>query len=157
MVTKRQSEYYNKLKDPRWQKMRLKVLERDGWKCAICLEDNKPLAIHHRYYEHDKDPWEYPMEALVTLCDECHEAEKENMSMSCAGLVRELKKKFFSAEISTLELLIHEMPMMHLPEVVMESIGWVLIDPKRQDKLVTDYLSYLVEKGDSQNKHGIVK
>ena len=30
------------------------------------------LHIHHRYYILDNFPWEYPDEALVTLCNWCH-------------------------------------------------------------------------------------
>lgn len=32
----------------------------------------KGLNIHHEYYIHGKKPWEYPNEALITLCANCH-------------------------------------------------------------------------------------
>lgn len=34
------------------------------------------LHVHHRYYDEGKDPWDYPSEALVTLCKDCHEYER---------------------------------------------------------------------------------
>jgi hypothetical protein len=71
------SDYLEKLRDPRWQKMRLKILERDGWKCAVCEDANSTLHVHHKYYERGCDPWDYPETALVTLCEACHKKETE--------------------------------------------------------------------------------
>ncbi len=31
------------------------------------------LHIHHKYYQLERKPWEYPNEALTTLCLHCHE------------------------------------------------------------------------------------
>lgn len=31
------------------------------------------LEVHHRYYIRDRYPWEYPDNALVTLCNWCHQ------------------------------------------------------------------------------------
>lgn len=30
------------------------------------------LNVHHKFYEIGKNAWEYPDDALITLCDECH-------------------------------------------------------------------------------------
>ena len=65
-----------KYKDPRWQKRRLEILERDDWACQKCFDPDSTLHVHHRYYEKDKEPWEYPDDALITLCEDCHEGEK---------------------------------------------------------------------------------
>ena len=35
--------------------------------------DTKGLHIHHKYYQLNKFAWEYPEEALTTLCWSCHE------------------------------------------------------------------------------------
>lgn len=64
--------YSEKLKDPRWQKFRLKIFERDYWQCMRCDCDNKQLHAHHLRYENGKDPWEYNSEEIVTLCEDCH-------------------------------------------------------------------------------------
>lgn len=69
--------YFGKLKDPRWQKMRLRVLERDSWKCLQCGDATNTLHVHHTYYESNLEPWDYPLESLLTLCELCHEAETE--------------------------------------------------------------------------------
>lgn len=65
--------YSDKLKDPRWQKMRLEIMERDGFKCRKCEAKDKTLHVHHFYYTKRAQPWEYNKEALVTLCEGCHE------------------------------------------------------------------------------------
>lgn len=64
--------YSEKLKDPRWQKKRLKVLERDNWTCQSCFDFKDTLHIHHMVYDYRKEPWEYEDHLLVTLCAECH-------------------------------------------------------------------------------------
>lgn len=64
--------YSDLLKDPRWQKKRLKIFERDEWKCTDCGDSFSQLQIHHLYYKVTLEPWEYPDKALVTLCDLCH-------------------------------------------------------------------------------------
>jgi|LGOV01.1.fsa_nt_gb hypothetical protein len=70
-------EYAGKWKDPRWQKKRLEIFERDEWTCRFCGEKEETLAVHHLYYEKNKDPWEYDTGALITLCQICHESEHE--------------------------------------------------------------------------------
>ena len=64
--------YSDKLKDPRWQKRRLRVMERDDWKCRDCRNHRSQLHVHHCYYIPGVDPWDQPEEAMLTLCDECH-------------------------------------------------------------------------------------
>jgi hypothetical protein len=65
-------EYSIKLKDPRWQKKRLEIFKRDDWACRRCHSTVKTLTIHHRYYNYGIEPWEYPDDALITLCQDCH-------------------------------------------------------------------------------------
>ena len=31
------------------------------------------LHVHHRYYVENNNPWEYPDNALITLCEPCHQ------------------------------------------------------------------------------------
>lgn len=64
-------EYAELLKDPRWQRRRLEILNRDGWRCCQCEDAEKTLHVHHRYYDGRK-PWDYEPEALMTLCVDCH-------------------------------------------------------------------------------------
>jgi hypothetical protein len=98
--------YKEKLKDPLWQRMRLMVFERDDFKCLRCGDDENELHAHHTYYEKGKNPWNYPIESIVTLCKKCHEQEHIKIKiLPCKGIVKCDKvieqfpelKKYFSA------------------------------------------------------------
>jgi 5-methylcytosine-specific restriction endonuclease McrA len=71
------NSYGLKLKDPRWQKKRLHILERDHWTCQDCLDTESTLEVHHTEYLPNTEPWDYPDELLVTLCEKCHEKYRE--------------------------------------------------------------------------------
>jgi hypothetical protein len=71
--------YSQKLKDPRWQQKRLRVMERDGFTCRDCGADDKHLHVHHCHYEKG-EPWEIDDLFLLTLCEECHEIRGERES-----------------------------------------------------------------------------
>jgi len=70
--------YSEKLKDPRWQKKRLEILERDEWACKRCGNNEKTLHVHHKKYH--KEPWNAKNEDLRTLCEECHKVEPNRIS-----------------------------------------------------------------------------
>ena len=70
--------YGEKLKDPRWQRKRLEVMERDNFTFKNCQCDNKTLHVHHVIYKKGLEPWEYDNIYLKTLCHECHEEEEYN-------------------------------------------------------------------------------
>lgn len=70
------SKYSEKLKDPRWQKKRLSILERDGFKCRNCNKDDTELVVHHLRYIRGREPWEYADRYLLTLCAVCHQYAK---------------------------------------------------------------------------------
>ena len=79
--------YSDKLKDPRWQKKRLEVLERDGWKCRYCHAADKPLHVHHLVYLKNKDPWEINNGFLITFCEFLSELWKAGYDSSDLGLL----------------------------------------------------------------------
>lgn len=64
--------YAEKLKDPRWQKKRLEIMNRDRFACRGCGDEESHLNVHHCYYLPGKMPWEYPDCDLITLCEDCH-------------------------------------------------------------------------------------
>jgi hypothetical protein len=77
MAQHAKNSYAQKLKDPRWQKKRLEILERDGWTCQCCgsdtkdpVEEDKYLVVHH--FQYNFEPWDSEDEDLVTLCNSCH-------------------------------------------------------------------------------------
>ena len=60
-----------------WKSKRKVILDRDNHKCRVC-DTTEELEVHHRQYIFIKqlqkfnDPWEYPNQALITLCKSCH-------------------------------------------------------------------------------------
>ena len=84
------SKWSSAFRDSRWQKLRLEIMERDGWTCKSCGANGKgvTLNVHHAYYESGRAPWEYPTDTLVTWCEDCHgkihEAQKR-LALRIAG------------------------------------------------------------------------
>lgn len=75
-MAKKAFRYSGKLKDPRWQKLRLLKLQQADWACENCGTKENTLHVHHGYYEWGKDPWDYESSSLQVLCEVCHgEAE----------------------------------------------------------------------------------
>lgn len=64
--------YKEKLRDPRWQKKRLLAMERENFRCSRCGSEDSTLHVHHIKYIFGRDPWDYPFENLITLCEKCH-------------------------------------------------------------------------------------
>ncbi len=69
--------YAEKLRDPRWQRKRLEVLNRFDFTCVVCNSKNRTLHVHHSYYLKGRDPWEYPTEHFWCLCETCHDQVTE--------------------------------------------------------------------------------
>lgn len=80
--------YFELLKDPRWQRKRLGIMEKDGFTCVSCGDDDQTLNVHHGYYEFGLTPWEHPDNTLWTLCETCHGRAQEALRV----LKRELGK-----------------------------------------------------------------
>jgi hypothetical protein len=59
-------------KDPRWQKRRLEIMERDGFQCIACGDQKSELHVHHKRYR--GQPWEAKDGDMQTLCTQCHKA-----------------------------------------------------------------------------------
>jgi hypothetical protein len=70
--------YWKKLQDPRWQKKRLEAMENSQFSCEICGDKASMLQVHHKEYFKDRNPWEYNLNQLAVLCEECHEYFHEN-------------------------------------------------------------------------------
>lgn len=64
--------YKEKLKDPRWQKRRLEIMQRDDFTCQRCKDKEETLHVHHLHYVYGIEPWDYHPDFLLTLCETCH-------------------------------------------------------------------------------------
>lgn len=93
---KKEMTYLQDLLNPKWQKKRLRIFERDKWTCQICSNKKKTLAIHHKKYIKGKKPWEYPSKLLTTVCQPCHDFiyNEETIRKRLAYLESKITKKF---------------------------------------------------------------
>lgn len=65
------TDYKFLLRDKRWFEKRNEILELYGKICKNC-GSTKTLNVHHIYYNHSLKPWEYPNDAYLVLCKDCH-------------------------------------------------------------------------------------
>lgn len=140
-------KYSEKLKDPRWQKLRLEVFKRDEWMCQWCYNKDMTLNVHHLYYESQKEPWEYPLTALITLCDDCHVAERDDRPIAERKLLYALKKQgFFAKDVLEIaegfRLIKYHY---YAPEVTASIIKWILKSPDILNSLGDLYFKMLKE------------
>jgi len=66
------SVYGELLNDPRWQRKRLEIFQRDDFSCQLCGDTQTELHVHHKKYVAGRNPWEYDEKELITLCIHCH-------------------------------------------------------------------------------------
>ena len=71
------STYSDLLRDPRWQRKRLEVLNFADWHCERCGDGDSTLHVHHKRYVKGRAPWEYDIQELAVLCAACHDCEHE--------------------------------------------------------------------------------
>lgn len=90
--------YSQKLKDPRWQKKRLEILQRDSFSCQNCGETTKTLHVHHRVYN-GCDPWSINNECLLSLCEDCHKIFEIVTPEAIKNINSILKKRFYPNQI----------------------------------------------------------
>jgi hypothetical protein len=72
MNNESKNPYSERYLDPRWQRKKSEIMQRDHWCCTCCKDGTSCLYVHHHYYIANRDPWEYPDWALITLCEACH-------------------------------------------------------------------------------------
>ena len=80
--------YSDKLRDPRWQQKRLKLLEATEWKCQSCESGTTNLQVHHQYYLRNTDPWDYEDDCYKVLCENCHEIYQKSMESAHKFIAR---------------------------------------------------------------------
>jgi len=145
--------YLDKLKDPKWQKKRLLILQRDEFTCQNCFSDKETLHVHHLIYS-DGSPWDIDDKHLITLCENCHksitEEEKEYKtllidSVKGAGFMgddlRELAEGFHS---------IKNLP--HISGVVASVINYFV--KHYLSFMVDEYFKHLSKSNVTRNKKG---
>jgi hypothetical protein len=142
------SAYSQKLRDPRWQKMRLQILEADKWTCRHCGDTESTLHVHHKYYERGAEPWDYPLTALITLCEHCHATETECLATEEKLIVSALRRcGWMASDFNYLRAAVECAEV--APEVISGVIWWVLGNDARREEIITSWRDF-IESGDSE-------
>lgn len=95
--------YAEQLKSPKWQKLRLEVLQHDNFTCKMCGATDKQLHVHHGAYISGYKVWDYEPWLLHTLCNECHahtESCLVEMNYSIASMIPSEENIFFIQRIA---------------------------------------------------------
>lgn len=103
-------DFFDQYKDPRWQKKRLKIMERDEFMCQSCYDKESTLNVHHKFYIPNKKPWEYSDNLLITLCEGCHEWEEDKKYIITDFTKVLLSDGYTASELVILLNLLRELP-----------------------------------------------
>lgn len=112
--------YYEMLKDPRWQRRRLEIMQRAEFKCEHCGNEEKTLNIHHAYYEKGLAPWEYPDESLHCLCEDCHKEAQDWNTL----IQRQLGKIGAGGDLQTLFGYLKGLEAAYDPSIVIDVVSF---------------------------------
>jgi len=139
-------KYSDLLRDPRWQKKRLEIMQRDNFICQICGDGESTLNVHHKYYFHDKKPWEYDNCTLITLCEECHKNEQSWKSETEQNLIESLYNfGFMSNDFHILAIDLHnnKSTLYHPGEQFASALAYILTTREGQDFIFETFFEHL--------------
>ena len=133
--------YNEKLKDPRWQKKRLEIFQRDGFMCKECGNEEATLTVHHCFYEKDREPWDYPDKSFITLCQQCHQEEFESQYETERELIKSIRSLgFLNPDLNALASAFDGCKkLLHIPEIIAFTIAWILKNEKIQQEMIDRY------------------
>ena len=95
-MTKKQ--YSALLKHPKWRQKRIEILEMDNYMCRRCGK-RKANNVHHRYYENNKNPWDYDNSVLISLCAYCHSIEHKYKPLTHFTIIKDIDKETINLPI----------------------------------------------------------
>jgi 5-methylcytosine-specific restriction endonuclease McrA len=84
--------YLDQLRDPRWQRKRLGILNAANFKCENCGSPDNELNVHHSGYLKGQPAWEHPDELLHCLCRDCHKDRQQIEESLKLEMMKRLRK-----------------------------------------------------------------
>ncbi len=80
------STYQTKISSKPWQDRSHQIKTRDNLKCQAynCTTPKSILQVHHLDYLNITNPWDYPDDMLITLCEDCHAKENNRYKLESA-------------------------------------------------------------------------
>jgi hypothetical protein len=146
------SNYSSLLRDPRWQRKRLAILNRDSWQCQKCGDKESTLHVHHLSYVSGRKPWEYEDDMLLTLCESCHEYETETRKDYENSLLILLRSnRFMADDIECLIGFILRASARYHPRHLSEALRWNLYN-KNGIHMGFQLLDAMIHNFESQGK-----
>ncbi len=82
--------YKEQISHPRWQKKRLRILQRDNWSCQLCGDTETTLHVHHKSYF--KKAWDANDSDLITYCEACHSLVEDDRLMIVTKVIKRKQK-----------------------------------------------------------------
>lgn len=79
MFLQERKSYARLLSEPEWNTFRNAVFANKEKACQVCRRTDKVLQVHHIFYEQDRKPWEYEMDEVMLLCEDCHRGMHEQL------------------------------------------------------------------------------
>jgi len=132
--------YREQYKDPRWQKKRLEILQRDEWQCKLCSTKEETLHVHHRYYLSGTDIWDYPNTAFATLCESCHETESQELKEYTQLFLEQFLSRFWADDLRELAYGFSCLPAtVYKQQLVISGLSTLLAQPNILDDLLEAY------------------
>ena len=147
------SSYSKLLLDPRWQKKRLEILNRDDFTCQSCFDNEDTLHVHHCFYKKGQDPWDYPDTSLITLCKDCHSCETEALYGDKQYLLQSLSiKGCLASDYNELACAIYESPIKRFDEYLISAIAWSIKSRDGLDCLLEGFASHIQIQAERRRK-----
>lgn len=121
------NEFLELYKDPRWQKKRLEVMQRDEFMCKSCNDKDTTLNVHHSVpYRKGAKPWDYETDELITLCEDCHSQISEAVYY-CTAIIM---GRCYSTDTATIMMLImNELDDMNPYQL--EAVHKIIVEAKK--------------------------
>lgn len=149
--------YLAKLRDPRWQKKRLEVFNRDGWACKYCGDTQSSLQVHHKAYQKGKEPWDYPMDWLITACETCHEKQPRDLQPEEMELIANLRARNIQPyDMKLLADAFRDAIWDHAPIHHISLVYLVLVENRMHDvaQKMADKMKAEFAKAEAKKSHG---
>lgn len=144
--------YSDLLRDPRWQKKRLEILNRDDFYCGKCFDGETTLHVHHKHYQHGKKPWEYNSDFLITLCKTCHEAVKKEDKKYWPILTENIRKKFFGDNLRDIAVAFNAIQIFKTSGITSSSLAWFFSEYNGMEIIEDLYFSNLRKENEQREQ-----
>ncbi len=142
--------YSELLKDPRWQRKRLEIMQRDEFTCVMCDDKEHTLNVHHDEYIRGNMPWEYENSKLRTLCEDCHYL----VTNSEHGIepLHKVLYKYKNENDSTIYILAWPDEIDIFEKTKEGKVNHIIYLPDHKIQTILDYLTTWQEKLGKENK-----